>query len=67
MNSYLFHGLENAICALIGILMGILYIGFPCLVFIYLAGAWTSLSVYYFIKYAESRRTEITTREQSDA
>ena len=67
MNSYLFHGLENAICALIGILIGILYIGFPCLVFIYLAGVWTSLSVYYFIKYAESRGTETTTGKQSNA
>lgn len=67
MNSSLFCGLQNAFFAVIGIIMGILFIGIPCLVFLYLAGIWTSLSVYYFIKYAEFRRTEITTREQSNA
>lgn len=63
----LFFAISNAVFAIIGIVMGILFIGIPCLVFLYLAGIWTSLSVYYFIKYAESRRTEITTGEQSNA
>lgn len=63
----LFSALSNAIFAVIGIVMGTLFIGIPCLVFIYLAGIWTSLSVYYCIKYAESRGTETITGEQSNA
>ena len=63
----LFFAISNTVFAIIGIVLGILFIGIPCLVFLYLAGIWTSLSVYYFIKYAESRGTEITTGEQSNA
>ena len=63
----LFFAISNTVFAIIGIVMGILFIGIPCLVFLYLAGIWTSLSVYYFIKYAESRGTETTTGKQSNA
>ena len=63
----LFFAISNTVFAIIGIVMGILFIGIPCLVFLYLAGIWTSLSVYYFIKYAESRGTETITGKQSNA
>jgi hypothetical protein len=63
----LFYGISNAIFAIIGLIMGIFFAGFPCLMFIYLSGIWTCLSVIHFANYANIRRTKITSGEQSDA
>ena len=55
---YLFYGISYSVFAIIGLILGVVFIGFPCLVFIYFSGLWTALAVFHFIKYAESRRTK---------
>ena len=63
----LFYGISNAVFAIIGLVMGIFFIGIPCLVFIYLSGIWTCLSVIHFASYVNARRTKTTSGKQSDA
>ena len=63
----LFYGIANAVFAIIGLAMGIFFIGIPCLMFIYLSGIWTCLSVIHFVSYVNIRRTKIASGEQSDA
>lgn len=64
MNNFLYVAVYNTILAIVGLIMGILFIGIPCLVFIYLSGYWTSLAILNYRKYVEFRRTDSTTREQ---
>ena len=63
MKNYLFEAIYNTILAIVGLIMGIFFIGLPCLVFIYLAGYWTSLAILNYRKYVEFRRTDSVTRE----
>lgn len=64
MNNFLYAAIYNTILVIVGLIMGIFFIGLPCLVFIYLAGYWTSLAILNYRKYVEFRRTDSTTREQ---
>lgn len=64
MNNFLYVAIYNTILVIVGLIMGIFFIGLPCLVFIYLAGYWTSLAILNYRKYVEFRRTDSTTREQ---
>lgn len=67
MNNFLYVAVYNTILAIVGLIMGILFIGIPCLVFIYLSGYWTSLAILNYRKYAYTRRTNTPSREQQDA
>lgn len=64
MNNFLYVAIYNTILVIVGLIMGIFFIGLPCLVFIYLAGYWTSLAILNYRKYVEFRRTDSATREQ---
>ena len=66
-NKYLFEAVYNTILAIVGLNMGIFFIGIPCLVFMYLAGLWTGLAILNYRKYAYIRRTNTTSREQQNA
>ena len=63
MNNFLYVAIYNTVLAIVGLIMGIFFIGLPCLVFIYLAGYWTSLAILNYRKYVEFRRTNSVTRE----
>lgn len=63
MNNFLYIAIYNTILAIVGLIMGIFFIGIPCLVFVYLAGYWTSLAILNYRKYVEFRRTNSVTGE----
>ena len=63
MNNFLYVAIYNTILAIVGLIMGILFIGIPCLVFIYLAGYWTNLAILNYRKYVEFRRTNTPSGE----
>lgn len=65
--NHLFCGISNAFFAVIGVILGTCFIGFPCLVFIYFSGLWTGLAIFHFFKHVESRRIKTPTGKQSDA
>lgn len=67
MKNFLFEAIYNTILAIVGLSMGIFFIGIPCLVFMFCAGLWTSLAILNYRKYAYSRRTKSLTGEQQDA
>ena len=67
MNVYLFNAIYHTILAIVGLSMGIFFIGIPCLVFMFLAGLWIGFAIDNYKKYAYTRRTKITSREQSNA
>lgn len=67
MGKYLFIAVYNTILAIIGLIMGIFFIGFPCLVFMYCAGLWTGLAILNYRKYAHTRRINTPSGEQQDA
>lgn len=63
MNNFLYVAVYNTILAIVGLIMGIFFIGIPCLVFIYLAGWWTSVAILHYRKYVEFRRTNTPSGE----
>lgn len=63
MNNFLYVAIYNTVLAIVGLIMGIVFIGIPCLVFIYLAGYWTSLAILNYRKYAYIRRTNTPSGE----
>lgn len=67
MDNCLFKAIYNTILAIVGLSMGILFIGIPCLVFMFCAGLWTALAIFYYKKYAHIRRTDPPSGEQQDA
>ena len=67
MDNCLFKAIYNTILAIVGLSMGILFIGIPCLVFMYCAGLWTGLAILNYRKYAYIRRTNAPSGEQQDA
>ena len=66
-NKYLFEAVYNTILAIVGLNMGIFFIGIPCLVFMYCAGLWTGLAILNYRKYAYIRRTNTPSGEQQNA
>ena len=67
MKNYLFEAIYNTVLAIAGLIMGVFFIGFPCLVFMYCAGLWTGLAILNYRKYAYIRRTDSSSREQQNA
>jgi hypothetical protein len=67
MNNFLYVAIYNTVLAIVGLIMGIFFIGLPCLVFIYLAGYWTGLAILNYRKHAYIRRTNTPSGEQQDA
>ena len=67
MDNCLFKAIYNTILATVGLSMGILFIGIPCLVFMFCAGLWTALAIFYYRKYAYIRRTNSPSGEQQNA
>ena len=67
MDNCLFKAIYNTILAIVGLSMGILFIGIPCLVFMFCAGSWTALAIFYYRKYVEFRRTNTPSGEQQNA
>ena len=63
MNNFLYVAIYNTVLAIVGLIMGIFFIGIPCLVFIYLSGYWTSLAILNYRKHVAFRRINSTTRE----
>jgi hypothetical protein len=63
MNNFLYVAIYNTILAIVGLIMGIFFIGFPCLVFMYFAGLWTGLAILNYRKYAHIRRTNTPSGE----
>ena len=60
---YLIAAIYNTILAIIGLSMGILFIGIPCLVFMFLAGIWTCIAILNYKRYVNIRRTKVTSGE----
>ena len=67
MNNFLYVAIYNTVLVIVGLIMGIFFIGFPCLVFIYLAGYWTSLAILNYRKYVNIRRINTPSGEQQNA
>lgn len=67
MNNFLYNAIYNTVLAIVGLIMGIFFIGFPCLVFMYCAGLWTASAILNYRKYAYTRRTNTPSGEQQDA
>lgn len=63
MKNYLFEAIYNTILAIVGLIMGIFFIGLPCLVFMYCAGLWTGLAILNYRTYAYIRRTNTPSGE----
>lgn len=63
-NKYLFEAIYNTVLAIVGLIMGVFFIGFPCLVFMFCAGLWTGLAILNYRLNAYIRRTNSSSREQ---